>query len=89
VAACELGGGWREPIQGKEGGGTGLAGGHTTRKGGVPAVDSGVARAGMVTVGRARCCAAWKKRGKALGYPGKERKEGEEGAQPSDTAEGT
>jgi hypothetical protein len=68
-------GGWREPYEEKRGG-TGLAGGYAVQKGVVRAADSDAATVGTVTVRRARRCAAQKKRGKALGHPGKE-KEGE------------
>jgi hypothetical protein len=50
VVASELGGGWHEPIRGKERG-TGLAGGHAARKG-VRAADSDAATASAVTVER-------------------------------------
>jgi hypothetical protein len=87
VTASELGGGWRERIRGKEGGRFWLA---TTRRGrGVQAAGSDAAMAGSAMVRGAWCCAVWKKKGKALGHPGKERKDGEGGVQPSDTAKRT
>jgi hypothetical protein len=61
----------------------------SVERGGLQAVDIDVATAGAVTIERARRCAARKKRGKALGHPGKERQEGEEGVQPSNIVEGT
>jgi hypothetical protein len=68
--------GWLARAQtGKREEGTGLAGG--AEKKGVRAADSDEATAGAVT------------RGKTLGHPGQESKEGEEGIQPSDMAEGT
>jgi hypothetical protein len=75
VAANELGVAGASHTR-KRGGGTGLAGGYAVQKGVVRAADSDAATVGTVTVRRARRCAAQKKRGKALGHPGKE-KEGE------------
>jgi hypothetical protein len=68
-------GGWREPYEEKRGGQVWPVA-TQCKRGVVRAADSDATTVGTVTVRRARRCAAQKKRGKALGHPGKE-KEGE------------
>jgi hypothetical protein len=75
VAANELGVAGASHTR-KRGGGRVWPVATQCKRGVVRVADSDAATVGTVTVRRARRCAAQKKRGKALGHPGKE-KEGE------------